>query len=187
VHILQPRFVRVLPAPGADGKSEVADPADSFSNSDQTVPGGQTTALAPGDVLFSNEAWRPFDLAKDKLRIEVTKLEPGKVSVLAGAAKCKDVPGFVAKILPSMRGQAGNFNLTCANASCHGAAAIGNMNLSGQDNDLICQQVLSKVNQANVAQSLIVTKPTSTSHGGGTLTDVSGWKSLFVNNAGVFF
>jgi hypothetical protein len=93
----------------------------------------------------------------------------------------------VANVLPSMRGQAGNFNLNCSSANCHGAAAIGNMNLSGQDNDLICQQVLSKVSQANVAQSLIVKKPTSASHGGGTLTDVNGWKSLFVNNAGVFF
>ncbi|MDF2697128.1 MAG: hypothetical protein K0S65_5511, partial [Labilithrix sp.] len=80
VHILQPRFVRVLGTPKDDGSTDVTDPADSFSNSDQTVPGGQTTPLSPGSVLFSSPSWRPFDLGKDKIRIEVTKLEPGKVS-----------------------------------------------------------------------------------------------------------
>jgi hypothetical protein len=187
VHILQPRFVRVLPTPKEDGSTDVADPGDSFSNSDQTVPGGQTTPLSPGTVLFSNASWRPFDLTKDKIRIEVTKLEPGKVSVIANPATCKNVQGFVQNVLPSMRGQAGGFNLNCANGNCHGAAAIGNMNLAGNDNNLICQQVLGKLNQANIGQSLIVTKPTSANHGGGQLTDANGWRTLFTNNAAVFF
>ena len=187
VHILQPRFVRVLPAPKEDGSSEVVDPADSFSNSDQTIPGGQETPLAPGSVYFSAESWRPFDMAKDKIRIEVTKLEPGKVAVIANAATCKNVQGFAQNVLPSMRGQAGGFNLNCANANCHGNAAIGNINLSGNDNNLICQQVLGKLNQANIGQSLIVTKPTGANHGGGQLTNADGWRALFVNNAAVFF
>jgi hypothetical protein len=187
VHVLQPRFVRVLPTPKEDGTTDVPDPADSFSNSDQTVPGGKETPLAPGSVLFSNASWRPFDLATDKIRIEVAKLEPGKVSVIANAATCKNVQGFVQNVLPSMRGQAGGFNLNCANGNCHGAAAIGNMNLAGNDNNLICQQVLGKLNQANIGQSLIVTKPTSGNHGGGQLTDANGWRQLFTNNAAVFF
>lgn len=187
VHIYKPRFVRVLPAPKEDGSTDVPDPADSFSNTDQTVPGGQETPLAPGSVLFSNEAWRPFDLAKDKIRIEIAKLEPGKVAVIANAPTCKDVPGFVARVLPAMRGQQGGFNLTCSNGNCHGTAGIGNMNLSSTDNALVCQQVLSKMNQANVAQSLIVTKPTSASHGGGRLTNAEGWRTLFTTNANVFF
>jgi len=187
VHILQPRFVRVLPAPLEDGSTDVVDPADSFSNSDQTVAGGKETPLSPGSVLFSGASWRPFDLANDKIRIEVTKLEPGKVSVIAPAATCKDVPGFVANVLPSMRGQAGGFNLNCANGNCHGNAAIGGMNLAGNDNALICQQVLGKLNQANIPQSLIVTKPTSANHGGGQLQNANGWRQLFANNAAVFF
>jgi len=187
VHILQPRFVRVLAEPNEGGSTDIADPADSFSNSDQTIPGGQETALAPGSVLFSAESWRPFDFAKDKIRIEVTKLEPGKVAVIANAATCKNVQGFAQNVLPSMRGQAGGFNLNCSNANCHGNAAIGNMNLSGNDNNLICQQVLGKLNQANIGQSLIVTKPTSANHGGGQLTNANGWRDLFVNNAAVFF
>lgn len=187
VHIVQPRFIRVLPAPKEDGSTDEPDPADSFSNADQTVAGGKETALAPGSVLFSHEKWRPFDLAKDKLRIEVTKLEPGKVSVISEAPKCKDVAGFTQKVLPSMRGQAGGFNLNCSMGNCHGTAAVGNMNLSNADTALVCQQVLSKINQANVAQSLIVTKPTSNGHGGGLLTNVAGWRALFVDNAAVFF
>ncbi|MBX3199306.1 MAG: hypothetical protein KF894_14330 [Labilithrix sp.] len=187
VHILQPRFVRVLPAPKDDGTTDVPDPADSFSNSDQTVPGGASTPLAPGSVLFTHESWRPFDLAKDKLRIEVMKLQPGKVSVIAAAAQCKDVPGFVANVLPSMRGQGGGFGLNCAGGNCHGNAAIGNINLSGNDNNLICQQVIQKMNQGNIAQSLIVTKPTSANHGGGQVNNAAGWRALFVDNAAVFF
>ena len=186
VHILQPRFVRVLAGPKDDGSTEVADPADSFSNSDQTIPGGQETGLAPGSVLFSNASWRPFDFAKDKIRIEVAKLEPGKVSVIADAAKCKNVQGFVQNVLPSMRG-GGGFNLNCSNGNCHGNAAIGNLNLAQADNALICQQVLGKLNQANIGQSQIVTKPTGGNHGGGQLTDGNGWRALFVNNAAVFF
>lgn len=187
VHVLQPRFVRVLATPKEDGSTDVPDPADSFSNSDQTIAGGTEAPLAPGSVLFSAESWRPFDLANDKIRIEVTKLEPGTVSVIADAATCKNVQGFAQNVLPSMRGQAGGFNLNCANGNCHGNAAIGNMNLAGNDNGLICQQVLSKLNQANIGQSLIVTKPTGGNHGGGQVTNVDGWRNLFVNNAAVFF
>jgi hypothetical protein len=185
VHILQPKFVRVLPQP-KDGSVNVPDPADSFSNSDQTVPGGKETALAPGSVVFSHASWRPFDMAADKIRIEITKLEPGKVSVISAAATCKDVQGFTDKVLPSMRGQ-GGFNLNCSQANCHGQAAIGNMNLGANDNNLMCQQVLGKLNQANIGQSLIVTKPTSQNHGGGQLQNANGWRQLFVDNAGVFF
>jgi hypothetical protein len=187
VHILRPRFVRVLPAPKEDGATNFDDPADSFSNSDQTIPGGKDTPLSPGSVLFSAASWRPFDLTNDKIRIEVTKLEPGKVSVIAAAATCKNVQGFVQNVLPAMRQQAGGFNLNCSAGNCHGNAAIGNMNLAQQDNNLMCQQVLGKLNQANIGQSLLVTKPTSANHGGGQLTNVDGWRALFVNNAAVFF
>jgi hypothetical protein len=187
VHILQPRFVRVLPAPNEMGTTDVVDASDSFSNSDQTVPGGKETALSPGSVLFSNESWRPFDLAKDKIRIEVQKLEPGKVSVITPPPTCKNVAQFTANVLPSMRGQAGGFNLNCSNNNCHGNAAIGNLNLNQADQALVCQQVLGKLNTANIAQSLIVTKPTSANHGGGQLTDANGWRTLFMNNSAVFF
>lgn len=183
-HILQPRFVRVLPAPKEDGTTDVPDPADSFSNSDQTVPAGKETALAPGSVLFSGAGWRPFDVAKDKIRIEVQKLEPGKVSVVSAAATCKNVQGFQTNVLNQIRNQA-TTNGTCG--GCHGGGLAG-LSLGSQDNALVCQQVLGKLNQANIGQSLIVTKvQPGSNHGGGQVADINAWRALFVNNAGVFF
>lgn len=185
VHVYQPRFVRVLPKPREDGSTDVFDPADSFSNSDQTVPNGKETPLSPGSVLFSGEGWRPFDLAADKLRIEMTKLEPGKISVIQAAATCKDVQGFANNVLPTLRNQQTSVGNTCQ--GCHGQG-LGGLNLASQDNALICQQVIQKLNQANLAQSLLVTKVTGgMAHNGGTVPDATAWRNLFMNNAGVFF
>lgn len=184
VHVLKPRFVRVLPKPQEDGSTDIADPADSFSNSDQTVPNGKETALSPGSVLFSGAGWRPFDLAADKLRVEMTKLEPGKVSAIQAAATCKNVQGFATNVLPTLRAQQTTGG-TCQ--GCHGQGLAG-LNLASQDNALVCQQVLQKLNQANIAQSLIVTKVTGgMAHSGGTVADANAWRDLFVNNAAVFF
>ncbi len=183
VHILKPRFVRVLAQPAANGDTEFPDPADSFSNSDQTVAGGKETALSPGSVLFSAATWRPFDPATDKIRIEVTKLEPGKVSVIAAAAKCKDVNGFATRVLPTLRNtQAGGNNCQ----GCHGQGLAG-LSLAGNDNEVICQQVLGKLDKANIPESLIVKKVTGGTHSGGAVGDANAWRQLFVGNAGVFF
>ncbi len=195
VHILQPRFIRVIGNPQPDGPKEVADPADSFSNLDQTAPAGKETALGnpppPNgtSVLFSGDGWRGYDMAADKIRIEAVKLEPGKVQVIDAAKTCKDVNAFTANVLPNFRGQGGNAGapLVCSNGNCHGAAAVANMNFAGNDNALICQQVLSKLNQANIGQSLIVTKVTQGPHGGGTVGNAAGWSAVFTQNAGAFF
>lgn len=185
VHILQPRFVRVLPQPREDGTVEVPDPADSFSNSDQTIANGTEAPLSPGSVLFSGDGWRPFDMAADKLRIEVTQLEPGKISVISAAATCKNVEGFAQNVLPAIRNQQTSQGNTCQ--GCHGQG-LGGLNLSSQDNALICQQVLQKLNQANLAQSLIITKVTGgMAHSGGTVPDANAWRNLFQNNVAVFF
>jgi hypothetical protein len=184
VHILQPRFVRVLPKANELGTTDIPDPADSFSNADQTVPGGKEASLSPGSVLFSHPTWRPFDAAADKLRVEVTKLEPGKVSVVAPAAVCKNPQGFTNNVLPTIRAQTAT-NGTCL--GCHGGGT-GGMNLSSTDTGFICQQILGKLNQADVAQSLIVTKVSGgMAHQGGTVGDVNAWRQLFVGNAAVFF
>lgn len=181
VHIVQPKFVRVT-----DADEAIEDAADSFSNSDQTIPGGQETALAPGSVLFSAPAWRPFDAAKDKIRVEVTKLEPGKVAVVVNAATCADPAGFAAKVLPTLRNtkaQGGN-GQTCA--GCHGAGLAG-LSLASNDNALVCNQVLGKLSQTDIPNSLIVKKVTGGTHSGGAVADANAWKDLFVTNAAVFF
>lgn len=187
VHIQQPRFVRILPQPKADGSSEVVDPADSFSNVDQTVPGGAETTLSTGSALFSGDGWRPFDLAADKIRVEAVKLEAGKVAVLEETPTCKNVANFTANVLPSLRGQAGGFNLNCAN--CHGNGLAG-LSLNSGDQTLVCNQVLSKLTAPpNLANSLMITKVTAqnVAHSGGKITNVAGWQQVFTNNQAVFF
>ena len=180
VHIVQPKFVRVT------GTEEVEDPADSFSNSDQTVPGGQETVLSPGSVLFSAPAWRPFDPAKDKLRVEVTKLEPGKVAVIANAPTCADPAGFTQKVLPTLRNtkaQGGN-GQTCA--QCHGAGLAG-LSLASNDATLVCNQILGKLSKGDIPNSLIVKKVTGATHSGGAVADANAWRNLFTANSAVFF
>lgn len=184
VHLQQPRFIRILPQPKADGTSEITDPADSFSNLDATVPQGAETALSPGSVFFSGDGWKPYDLAADKIRIEAVKLEPGKVQVIAQAATCKNVANFTANVLPIMRGGA---SINCAN--CHGNGLAG-LSLNAADQALVCNQVLSKmVAPPNVAQSLIIRKVTNQGigHSGGNVADTAAWQNAFVNNAAVFF
>ena len=185
VHILKPRFIKVLAKPDAAKRTEIPDGAETFSNTDQTVPGGADTVLSPGTAFLTAAGWTPFDLAADKIRIEVEKLEPGKVSVIEKPKVCKDVAGFTAKVLPSMRGAAGGFNLNCAN--CHGGGLAG-LSLNGADETVNCNQVMMKLNEADIAKSLIVTKVTAgNAHNGGSVTDIAGWAAVFVANKAVFF
>jgi hypothetical protein len=180
VHVLKPQFVRITP-----DKKETPDPTNQFDNVDQTVPGGAATTLSTGEAFFSAATWRPFDLAADKIRIQADKVEPGKVQVIQQAPKCKDPATFATAVLPSMRGQNG---VTPNCSSCHGNGTA-NITLNGTDNNLICQTVLAKLNQADITQSLIITKVTTNAggHAGGAINNAQTWQALFVNNKGVFF
>lgn len=186
IHILQPKFVRVLGAPLEDGTTDIDDPADSFSNSDQTVPGGQETALSPGSVIFSNPRWRGFDPAKDKLRVEMTKLEVGKVAVIAGTVACANPGLFGTAVLPTLRATQGGGGGGGTCRSCHGDGLAG-LSLNSNDNDLVCKQVLAKLTKADIANSLIVKKVTGMQHNGGAVGNAGTWTALFTNNAAVFF
>lgn len=178
VHVLQPKFVRVK----ADG-SEVEDPADSFSNADQTIAASSEAVLSPGSVFFSALTWRPFDLAADKLKIEVTKLEPGKQSTTQAQATCKDPAGFAANVLPGLRAsQTGNG--TCG--GCHNNG-LGGMTLASNDAATVCQQVLQKLDKTDITKSPIIAKVTGGNHSGGQATNANAFRQLFTNNAGVFF
>lgn len=187
IHVLQPRFVRVLATPLEDGSTDVPDPQDSFSNSDQTVPGGQETALSPGSVIFSNTRWRPFDPAKDKLRVEMTKLEVGKVAVVAAAATCADPAAFGANVLPTLRATQGGGGGGGTCQSCHGAG-LAQLNLNSNNNEQVCKEVLAKLTKGDIPNSVIVRKVTGgIQHNGGNVADATAWRNLFVNNAAVFF
>lgn len=180
-HIVHPQFVRVAAAP-VNNQTQIIDPQDSFSNVDQTTAGGSEAPLGPGSALFSGDGWRPFDLAKDKIRVQVSKLEKGTVQVTAPSATCKNVQMFQTNVLPALKGN--GFTPNCS--GCHGGGLAG-MSLNSQDTATVCIQVMSKLNQANIGQSLIVTKVTAGPHNGGTVNDATGWRNLFVNNAAAFF
>jgi hypothetical protein len=181
VQVYKPRFIRIL-AQEVDGRTEFPDPADSFSNTDQTVPGGEETVLAPGSVLFSGDGWRPYDFATDKIRIEAEKIQPGKVAVIEDNT-CQDVAMFTANVLPALRGN--GFTPNCQN--CHGGGLAG-LNIASNDSALICNQVRQKLKQANIAQSIMVTKVSpGAQHNGGQVNNPQGWAQLFQNNAAAFF
>jgi len=47
---------------------------------------------------------------------------------------------------------------------------------------------MSKLNEGDIAKSLIVTKVSpGNAHNGGQVTNLAGWTALFVNNKAVFF
>ena len=88
---------------------------------------------------------------------------------------------FGTAVLPTLRATVAA-NGTCL--SCHAGTqpAIG-----GADNDAICQNVLQRLNEANIAQSRMITKVTMAGHPGGLVADPAAFTALFVNNRAVFF
>jgi hypothetical protein len=183
VHVYKPKLIKVLAKANANNQTEIPDGAETFSNTDQTVPGGAETTLAPGSAFITAAGWTPFDFATDKIRIEVDKLEPGKVQVIEAAKVCKNVANFTANVLPSMKGGGG---ITPNCAGCHGNGLAG-LSLNGADQAVVCNQVLQKLNEADLTKSLIVTKVTVGPHNGGMVNSAANWTAVFTNNKAVFF
>lgn len=182
VHVLKPRFVKVV-GTGKDAV-ETADPADSFSNADQVVAGGAETTLQPGSALFAGGGFAPFDVAQHKVRIELEKLEPGTLTVIEPPKVCANPTGFGTAVLPGLRAATAARG-TCR--SCH-ADGVAQLSLDSADTALVCNQVLGKLDKANIPQSRIIRKVTTdaATHTGGAATDPAGFTALFVNNAAVF-
>lgn len=183
VHINTPRFVRV--AAKADPKApEIVD--GSFSNLDQTIQQGTEAPLGPGAVFFSGDGWIPFDLAADKLRFDAVKLEKGTFQTPPQVKKCKDPAAFGNTVLPALRGQGVGGGSNCA--SCHGAGLAG-LSLNGNDNQAMCDSVLSKLNETNVPASILLQKAATAgvAHTGGKVGNTQGFIDLFVNNKAIFF
>ena len=190
-HFVHPVFYKKLATPKADGTDEVVDPQDSLSNLDVQLPNGAETALAAG-IDFTGDGWKPFDFAVDKIRIDVDKLEPGKVKEAGQNFDCKDPAGFVTKILPSMSGQ-GGVTPNCTN--CHNQNnATAQLNLTQQtggalDAKFVCSSVFQKINKGDFANSLIIKKVSGggVAHGGGQVNNAATWAKLFTDNQAVFF
>jgi hypothetical protein len=104
------------------------------------------------------------------------------VSVPAGATSFM----FESESIP-LRTLASNFSFTPNCQNCHGNGLAG-MQLASNDPALICLQVMGKLNKADIAQSLIVTKVSGgVAHNGGQVNDAAAWRAVFVNNAAAFF
>lgn len=176
VHISKPRFVKIR------GGAEVPDPADSFSNTDQTVAGGVETPLAPGSALFSSDGWTPFSFTSDQIRIEVDKLEPGTPTVVTGPTVCKNPAAFAANVLPTIRTTMAA-NGTCN--SCHGGGT--QPSLGGNDSAATCINILQRLNESDLSKSVMITKVTNAGHTGGLVNNAAAWQALFTNNKAVFF
>jgi hypothetical protein len=180
--MLKPRFVKVREGSKPTDLVETPDPADSFSNADQVVAGGAETPVSPGSALFAGIGWTPFDLGADKIRIEIEKLEPGTITIITPPKVCKDPVLFGTAVLPTLRATVAA-NGTCN--SCHGGGT--QPSLGGADNAAICQNILQRLNEANIPQSKMITKVTQAGHPGGLVADPTAFTALFVNNKGVFF
>lgn len=147
VHVQHPIFV-ILPRSGV----EKPDPVDSFSNVDDNVGPGLSAPLGPGEVLLVGWA------ADSKLRIEFTKLEPGKVLPDAGGVSgCKSVATFTSSAVPAIQG---NTCLTCHDGSNAGATGALDLSNVGKDDAAACAQALSKVDLKNKPNSAILAAPT---------------------------
>lgn len=158
VHVQHLSFARV---PADLNQPETTDPVDSFSNLDINVPGGAETVLPPGGVFFTGWAWN----AADKMRIQLTKLEPGVITEAAAPATCANPAQFGAGVGPTLQsclGCHGN------NGNVQGALDLAGLQLMPPDYVQVCANVKNKTDKAAPGDSLIVKKNDGrVAHGGG--------------------
>src|SRR6185295_18762036 len=134
LHVVHPLF-GVVPVGG-----EVdLDPADSFSNVDQTFDPGVADLLGPGTLILTN--WRvdgKLTIDFEKIEIKIPPMTDGGGIPTGG---CKDVGSFSTNAAP----------LLMANCtSCHGGGnpmAVGAVDMSalGADPAATCAQVKNRV------------------------------------------
>jgi hypothetical protein len=184
VHFQHPVFYQVPATKANPADPDTQDPSDSFSNTDVTVPGGATSPVPPGTVIFTGfAAWT----ATDKLRIEAYKLEKGTLTEAATPAACKSPTLFQSMVAANFTGAGDSAPLTCTN--CHGknGSGQGALDLSAlqgtPDYAAACAAVLNKVNKTTPSASLIIAKPATagTAHVGGKVTNTTQWTTDFTN------
>lgn len=145
IHIVHPLFTVYAPSSPAD-----PDPADSFSNIDQTFTIEGDPTLGTGEVVLTN--WKKN--AYLGLAFEIIEIYGGN----AGGGGCTDVAKFKAEVVPQMQ--------TCM-SKCHGGTdpqAKGTMNLSelnAATPTAACVEVRARIKPGKPAESqiLIVTDP----------------------------
>jgi mono/diheme cytochrome c family protein len=150
VHIVHPLFIV-----NTNG-TKVPDPVDSFSNLDETVAAGNSTALGPGTLFLDGVG------ALDQLSIAFHLIEKSGASMggnddggVVSNGGCKDVAGFTMNAQPKLSANC----VSCHGGSNPGATGALDMSkvsdLSGAGQDAACGQILTKVNPAAAAMSAI--------------------------------
>ena len=174
-HIVRPVFYRVK----AD-KKQYPDPSDSFSNTDAVIPTGENP-LPPGSAIFTGANWKGFDAGTDKIRIEIGKLEPGKIVTAAQAPSCKNPGMFQTALLPSL--QTGT-NQSCFSNGCHGnnvkSPDMSPASANPQDIAKLCANMKAYINPGAPANSQIIMKAAgAVTHSGGKVADTAGFTNAW--------
>lgn len=174
-HIVRPVFYRVK----ADNK-QYPDPSDSFSNTDAVIPTGENP-LPPGSAIFTGANWKGFDATTDKIRIEIGKLEPGKIVTAAQAPSCKNPGMFQTTLLPSL--QTGT-NQSCFSNGCHGnnvkSPDMSPASANPQDIAKLCANLKAYINPTTPASSQIIMKAAGAlQHSGGKVADTAGFTNTW--------
>jgi hypothetical protein len=124
------------------------DPADSFSNLDQTVYGMSSATMGPGTTFVNG--WT----ATSKLSVVFVQIEPKMGGADAGTISgCKALQNFVTNVKPLMQA---NCN------ACHvGANPTAGLSFDfGANSDAtVCANALTEINLTTVANSLLLQRP----------------------------
>ena len=181
IHIVHPLFTQ-------SGSGKLQDPSDSFSNVDQTVAGGAEGQLGPGIVLFTGWQWK----TGDKVKIELYKLEAGRLVEAATTAACKNPATFGTQLKTLFQGQGVGAPLNCAAGNCHGANGNGNgaLNLASiaTDDAATCAAILNKIDKTTPASSLLFQKVVgATSHVGGKVSNGAQFQTTITNAVNTIF
>ncbi len=175
IHMVHPLFTQ-------SGSGKQQDPSDSFSNVDATIASGQEAPLGPGLVFFTGWKWA----TGDKFKIELYKLEPGRLVEAATALACKDPTAFGTTIKPLFQATP-----NCAAANCHGANGNGNgaLNLANiADNAATCAAILNKLDKTTPANSLLFAKVVgATAHVGGKVGNGATFQTTITNAINTIF
>jgi hypothetical protein len=124
------------------------DPADSFSNLDETVYGSTNAPLGPGLVVL------PSFASGSKLSVVFSLIEPKMGGADGGTvAGCKALSNFVQNVKPMLQA---NCN------ACHvGANPTAGLSFDfGRNTDeQVCENALTEINKNTPAQSLLLQRP----------------------------
>lgn len=124
------------------------DPADSFSNLDQTIYGSTSVAMGPGLVYLPN--WT----ATAKLNVVFVQIEPKMGGADAGTVGgCKSLQNFVTNVKPLLQA-----NCNACHVGANPTAGLS-FDFAANTDAVVCANALTEINTTTVANSLLLQRP----------------------------